>query len=534
MTSYPQVIVLFAYIIGAYSVLELWRKDSLLSAKLYLMSGLLASASVGMLLALPGLLDLALTARQSSRLSGVSDDFFLGVLPSTQDLRGFASYLITLFDWSWLGNAIHANYPLKFNGISFTPVYGALIWLSFLLSKRRVTIFWQATLLLCLAGTIFPSVYLFAVHHLGFNLSRIQLVGGAMIPGFVLSAYTMDAILRGELRFTARSVAWLLLPFLGEALVASIIWKPGFLYLGAIFLTLAIVIAFGYFIRSRSTLLLLGLALTSGCFYGRSLVLSRPMQSIHLGSALIDDLKKQTQPRHRFAVSSPTSSLPPNQEALLGLESVNSYDSLSSRRYQALVSRWSRNGADTYGRNFRFINIENALDDPMFPYSGVGAVVSARPLKSDKLTLSGSASGISLYQTVVEPVTLLQTSAFHRSSPRDAVLPPPSSIPRFSVTLTDDLSDFRQILVTPTTGETLLFLSQQYHSAWRATADREKAQTLIVNGFYQGVIVPPNTKQVTLTYKPYVLWSWLPQLFLGLGGACFLGYRGWLTIADRV
>ena len=147
-------------------------------------------------------LDLLFTAKNSARLRKVSDNFFLAVLPPCRNLRELSDFLVTLFDWSWLGNAIAPNYPARFNGLSFTPFYGSLIWLSFILKNRRVTLFWQIFLIACLAATIFPSAYLFAVHHLGFGLSRIQLAGGGIIPGFVLSALTIDAILRGELRLT--------------------------------------------------------------------------------------------------------------------------------------------------------------------------------------------------------------------------------------------------------------------------------------------------------------------------------------------
>ena len=90
---------------------------------------------------------------------------------------------MTIFDWSWLGNAIDPKYPLPFNGLSFTPIYGALIWLSLLIKQRRVVLFWQLLLTVCFLGTFWPAAYLFAVHYLGFGLSRIQLLVGGVIQG---------------------------------------------------------------------------------------------------------------------------------------------------------------------------------------------------------------------------------------------------------------------------------------------------------------------------------------------------------------
>jgi hypothetical protein len=62
-------------------------------------------------------LDLLLVAKDSARFGDVSDSFFLGILPPCRNPREMPSFLITLFDWSWLGNAIDPKYPLHFNGL---------------------------------------------------------------------------------------------------------------------------------------------------------------------------------------------------------------------------------------------------------------------------------------------------------------------------------------------------------------------------------------------------------------------------------
>jgi hypothetical protein len=76
--------------------------------------------------------------------------------------------------------------------------------------------------------------------------------------------------------------------------------------------------------------------------------------------------------------------------------------------------------------------------------------------------------------------------------------------------------------VTASPEETLLFVSQQYHPAWRATADRRPLRTVQVNRFYQGVIVPPMTTEVELSFCPFVLWSWVPQIFFAASAALLL------------
>ena len=160
-----------------------------------------------------------------------------------------------------LGNAI-VPFPAPFNGSSFTPVFGSLVWLSFLLKSRRELWFWQIFLLVFLAGTIFPSLYLFAVHHLGFGFSRIQVLSGAIVPGFVLSAYAVDAVLLGKIRLTIWSGSWLLFPLAGEVIVALIVWRQ----------TPLLPLAFG------ATLLLV-LALLAAIFWRSAPVFSRSRSS---------------------------------------------------------------------------------------------------------------------------------------------------------------------------------------------------------------------------------------------------------------
>ena len=388
ITSYPQVTILSAYLIGAYALITLVQHPSTHREKSRTLLAMLGCAAAGLVMTLPIFLDLLFTAKNSARLREVSDNFFIAVLPPCRNLRELSDFLVTLFDWSWLGNAIAPNYPARFNGLSFTPFYGSLIWLSFILKNRRVTLFWQIFLIASLAATIFPGAYLFAVHHLGFGLSRIQLAGGGIIPGFVLSALSIDAILRGKLRLTVRSAIWLLIPLVAESMVALLIWNRLTINAGAIVITCVLIIALLCSLRWRSIPGFIAIAVASTLLYGRVLILSRPLESIHTSSKLVEAIKTHTPDGERFAIAdSTTAVLPPNQEALLGLNSVNSYDSLSSRRYQELVKRWSTIGTGTYGRYFRSLDAKQALADPTFPFSNVHLVLSTRPLTTDGLTL---------------------------------------------------------------------------------------------------------------------------------------------------
>ena len=533
MTGYPQVTILSAYTTGAYALIRLVQMPCTHREKLRTTLAMLGCAGAGVLAPLPVYLDLLFVAKDSARLGGVSDSFFLGVLPPCRSLREMASFLISLFDWSWLGNAIDPNYPLAFNGLSFTPVYGSLIWLSLFVKPRRSVLFWQLLLVACLAGTIFPAVYLFAVHHLGFGLSRIQLLCGGIVPGFVLSAFTVDAILRGELRLTIRSVAWLLAPLVAESVVAFWIWHRLPIDAVAVVTSFLLVAALLGAIYWRSIPALIGVAVVCAFLYGRTLILSRPLETIHVSSKLIDAIKAHAPDGDRFAIADGTiTALPPNQEALFGLNSVNSYDSLSSRRYQELVRHWSALGTRTYGRHFRFLDIKPALADQGFPFSSAHLILSARLLATDHLTLAAEVNGIKLYKTTTTPIELLQTPHFKFSNGREAAIDTSAGRANLPSHRAEMLNDFQRIEVTASPDETLLFLSQQYHRAWRARSHNGALRTVIVNGFYQGVVLPPNTSEVELFFRPFVLWSWLPQLLFAASGA-FLLLRSALQMRGR-
>ena len=533
MAGYPQVTILSAYITGGCALIRLAQGAGTHREKLRTILAMLGCAAMGVVASLPVYLDLLFVAKESARLGDVSDSFFLGVLPQCRTPQEMASFLMTLFDWSWLGNALDPKYPLHFNGLSFTPVYGSLIWLSFLLKNRRAVLFWQLVLLACLAGTIFPPVYLFAVHHLGFGLSRIQLLGGGIVPGFVLSAFTVDAILRGELRLTTRSMAWLLVPLVAESVVALWVWHRLPIDAVAVVASFLLVAALLGAIYWRSIPALIGVAVLSTFLYGRTLILSRSPETIHTSSKLIDTIKAHAPDGDRFAIAdSLITAVPPNQEGLFNLNSVNSYDSLSSRRYQELVNKWSISGARTYERYFKFLDIELALADPAFPFSNIEVILSKRSLKTDRLKLVAEVNGIKLYETITTPIELLQTPRFKYSNAGEAAIDPPAGTANLPSRRVEMLNDFQKIEVTASPGETLLFLRQQYDRAWQATSRQRSLRTVTVNGFYQGVIVPPNTGEIELFFRQFVLWSWLPQLLFTASGALLL-LRSLLQIGRR-
>jgi len=212
LTGYPQLIILNAYLLGGFVFFRLRDRAKAGGSWFRPLAFLLGCAAAGAIASLPVYLDVWALARGSVRGAGLGDTFFLNVLPPVSQPADIVSFIATVIDWSWLGNAIDPAYPLSFNGLSFTIVFASLISLSFFLGRRTECLYWQIFLLACLAGTIFPQLYLFAVHHLGFGLSRIQVLAGGIIPGFVVSAYVVDALGRGKLSLSLRTLGGLLVP----------------------------------------------------------------------------------------------------------------------------------------------------------------------------------------------------------------------------------------------------------------------------------------------------------------------------------
>jgi hypothetical protein len=86
--------------------------------------------------------------------------------------------------------------------------------------------------------------------------------------------------------------------------------------------------------------------------------------------------------------------------------------------------------------------------------------------------------------------------------------------------------------VTSADKETLLFVSQQAHPYWQATSQGRPLPTITINNFYLGAVIPPQTTEVELEFRPFVIWSWVPQvIYSALGFGLLIG---WLNGSHEV
>ncbi|MGF6708177.1 hypothetical protein [Pseudomonas frederiksbergensis] len=63
----------------------------------------------------------------------------------------------------------------------------------------------------------------------------------------------------------------------------------------------------------------------------------------------------------------------------------------------------------------------------------------------------------------------------------------------------------------------MLIFSQKFHRDWHTQLFDQfgwvPAKNTMINGVFQGVLLPQNTHQVRLEFKPYARYAWLAHVF---------------------
>ncbi len=273
------------------------------------------------------------------------------------------------------------------------------------------------------------------------------------------------------------------------------------------------------------TWLAISLAFASILFYGARLPLSRPLESIAVTSPLVERLRDLTRDGSRFAWVGPGRRLiPSNEEALVGVPSIHSYDSLSSRAYQDWVLRISTIGTSESGRYFLRVAGIEGLVGREFPFTGIGAILSETKIRE------GGFERVSRRIRRVKQRPRLEAQLTHFRATADGTKATFETFDEAGALAIERLpseDDRISLRLTPSKRRTLVFLSQQYHPQWRATAETTGLATPIVNGFYQGILVPPGTREVEIRFAPFARWSWIPQAFFLVVFAWLLGRWVW-------
>ncbi len=522
LSGYPQQIVGSAYLVAGFAVLRLFLLPVPWKARGMRALLLLCAALVGGLASFPVYADLVSTVDLSARV-GIEEFFFSRGALSIEGWRDVFRALTHVFDGLWLGHPLVEDSDSPLNGWSLTPPFLVLIALSTLHPRRARLV---PLYLFVSAFALFAAwkeAHSFAVRYLGLNLSRMSPLRIAFEPAMILAAYGADALLRFEPKLAAR---------MGLCVLPLVVALPGAfvdasdldrLRVAVGLLLYAGIVAFAW---KRSRVILVSVLFLGTLYYASSLRLSWPRAEIRLDSPLVEVLREETRDGSRFAWVDRVKPLvlPSNEEALLDLKSVHSYDSLASAYYQ----RWAMGAGASrlvgaVGRRAESLSLDFLAHDPLAPYAGVGVVLARAPLTGlERLRRSGS---VFAYRLQRKPVLQAQVQDFELEEPDSAHIPAPSASGSLAVERRIDQDDRLAFGVTPRTEPTVLFVSQQYHPRWEASSSGHPLSTLRVNGFYQGVLLPPGTNEVELRFRPFVRWSFVPQVVFALAGIAFLVRR---------
>lgn len=517
MAAYPQPVVYHIYLIGGYCLYLAFRKCRAAIVEMVRFLALAGSAvTVGAALALPAYRDLVVAFFESARLAP-DPSFFTLVLPRLTNVGEAVGFFVLGTVPELFGNPVTSVYPFPYDGLTVTLVVVFFAAIGLLTSFQQTWGWWLAIAVLCLFAFLHP-LYAFGVKYLGFNLSRSTPLGSIMLPLTVIVAFGVDALVKRiasanlpwVVLFASVAVAGIVAAGVAYGISVSIPIRWGMVLLMAM---LTSVLAAQYRTTRPSLVvaaLVMVLATTS-----YPLMLRQDPAEIATSSPLLDKVRANLPKGTRFAVASPgILALPPNSNASLGLSSAHSYNSLSARRYHTLITGLGGE-IQTYGRLNDFISPD--YGGALFWMSNIGLMLSPKKLAHENLEYLGEESGVHLYKVISRMGDSLQVDLSRSSTGigGSQIADPRGSHTHLPVKL-EDQGDALEFEIVPMTSAVLV-LSQKFHRDWQANAltpqGWSSAQTIEVNGVFQGVLLPQDSTRVRLEFKPLVRYAWIAHVF---------------------
>lgn len=503
LSGYPQMTVWEGAFVAAWTIARVVAKRDGVAARARAIAAFAVAVVLGVACAIPVLHDVALALSRSAR-TDVDADFFLAVLPSVNGWKDVLAWASTLVDPALLGDVRSKDYPVRFEGVAFGAAVVVLALVSWRADRWRVLVPAYAFVVVGIAMMLVPSFYRFGVEHLGLGMSRTVPTWGAIVPMVVCATVAFDAAIVQPMKrpwiFTAIVIA-------AVVAVAATSDAPAYAHTSCVVGALGALAA----TQLRNGRVAVLFALGAAWIAGRELVLLRPRDSIATRSALVDALHERLTDGARFAIvgNERRQVLPANEELLLGLASVHSYDSLSPREYQDWTRAVSREGARNRGRRFDRITDASMLDG--LADANVAVVLAPRVLTS----VHG-----------LEPVGLFGTLFLHRwTGERWAARTltrgfgvegsEVSSLSDASIAtarIASDEGDRVEVEIDPRPNECVIELARSFHPQWEATGGR----AVRVDGFRQGVLVPAGARSVTLEFRPWSRFAWIPMVAFAL------------------
>jgi hypothetical protein len=514
MTAYQQAIVFQAYVLTGYLlwlVYRRWQSMGTASSARYL-GIVVASGVTGILLALPGYVDLADAAANSSR-AAPDVSFFLSALPTIDSVAALIRLLSISTFPEITENPVSPAYPLPYNGLSITPLILFLAFFGLLRCFRETWGWWLAIVLIC-AFTFIHPLYAFAVRYMAFNLSRGAPLGTIILPLTIVAAHSVNAM---AARFRSRTTAVTLAIFATVACFAvafGFYWTAGLsIRWNIVLATLVVICLLALQVTSFRPACLIAALAVVGAYISFPLMLRQPAAQ-PVPSPVVDRIIAATGSGSRFAIAAPGPGvLPPNLNDIFDVASIHSYDSLSSRRYQALI-RDLGGETQTYGRLNTMISPD--YDSQTFWMSNIGLMISPKTLSHPNLEDIGADGEFHFYRTLDRMGCCLQIALSAQVNADRIEILDRKAAQTTRPLKTRDEGDLLEFEVRGGQSS-ILVLSQQYHRHWQALARTPsgwvEAPTLPVNGAFQGIRLPAETQTVRLQFLPFVRFAWIAHVF---------------------
>ena len=531
MAARKQAVIPHAYILGSYIIYVIyyrWKISGKRSTFIYLFS-MASAVIVGGLLALPMLIDVAFLASESARITP-DISFFTVVLPDFKSLMDLLSFVALGTFPEIFGSPITSSYPLPYNGLSTTPLVLFLLMIGAMVRFRSTWGWWLA--IIFFSGLTFcHPFFIFAVQHLGFNLSRSLPLGSVLIPITLIVAYGADALLQRvqKRQYSLEVILAVVITMTFLLITVSFAFIQGVAirwdYVIISFVVICLLAA--QYNKSRPLLLVAVLSILMITTSFPLMPRQDPVQIITT-SPLVEKVRAILPPGSRFAIAAPGLSVfPPNFNASLGLPSIHTYNSLSSRRYHTLIKALGGE-VQTYGRWNGAISPD--YNSAMFWMSNISMMLSPVKLAHENLAYLGEESNVHLYKVISRMGDSLQITFPQTNIDVDNVqLADPRFLPRHVPSKQLDRGDLLEYAVAP--GEpSVLVLSQKFHRDWQAQVFVQSgwvpAKATVINGVFQGVLLSQDAQRVRLEFKPYARYAWIAHVFW-LSLLALLGFKAW-------
>lgn len=380
--------------------------------------------------------------------------------------------------------------------------------------------------------TFVPPLYALCVKYLGFNLSRSIPLGGITLPLIIIVAYGVDALVKRSFPEKLSRTVW----FATVGVLAVIVIGLCFALSQAITIrwgmVLVMLILVGLFAaqhqKTHPVLLIAALVLIMATI-SYPLMLHQNPDQIATTSPLVEKVRADLPIGSRFAVTQDLLVLPPNLNAGLWIASVHSYNSLSSKRYPILIKAL---GGDVQTDGCWNSSIAPDYNSPLFWMSNISLILSPTKLTHENLEYLGEESGVHLHKVISQMGDSLQVATQTNIDTDNLQLADPRLLLSHVPSKHLDQGDLLEFELTPM-ASSVLILSQKFHRDWQAQVLNHSiwlpAKTMVVNGVFQGVLLPQDTQRVRLEFKPYSRFAWVAHLFW-LFLLALLGLKKWQKI----